>query len=284
MTAILHLAEALPEADRNDHLYAGDVLVFRGFAAVRALVECLAGHCRAHLGEDPEGVHTRLPEADIDERAEALRRAVMRDPEANRRLNEALAAVGVDVEATHGDGLKQRVQMAHSASGRRMVSPLAAHRDTWGSNVMAQANWWAPVFPTTPGRTIALFPARFRRPVANDSEGWDFAELVRRMKAQGANPDYPLLPLATESLPPDEALPISLLPGDLMCFSGAHLHASVANATDRTRLSFETRTVNADDVRAGRGAPNVDGAPVRTAYQLFRRLTDRERLGDLAKA
>lgn len=282
MIAIHHVAEPMAEAERNARLYDGEVLVFRGFPEVAALVECLAAHCREHLGEDPESVHRRLPEETVNEAAETLRQAALRDPAVGEHLNDALAAIGMDLEATYGDGLKQRVQMANSASGKRMVSPLGAHRDTWGSNVMAQINWWAPVFPTTPERTIALFPTRFRQPVANDSEGWDFAELVRRMKAQGPNPDYPLLPLATETLPIEEALPISLVPGDLMCFSGAHLHASVPNSTSRTRLSFETRTVNAADAGAGLGAPNVDGAAVRTTYQLFRRLTDRARLGEMA--
>lgn len=279
MPAIHHLVEPLPEAERNARLYAGEILVFRGFAAVRALVERLAGHCRAHLGDDPESVHERCPEAEVNELAETLRRAVMDDPGTAEALNAALEAVGMDLERTFGDGLKQRVQMADSRSGKRMVSPLRAHRDTWGTNVMAQVNWWAPVFPTTPERTIALYPAYFGAPVANDSEGWDFRELLRRLRAEGPDPDYPLLPLADAEPPRETALPISLVPGDLMCFSGAHLHASVPNTTGRTRLSFETRTVNAADVAAGRGAPNVDGAALRTTYQLFRRLTDGEKLG-----
>lgn len=282
MIAIHQVTEALPERERNEWLYAGTILVFRGFGAVAELVDCLAAHCREHLGDDPESAHERLPEEAVNEAAETLRRAVLADPAVAERLNRALAAIGMDLEANYGDGLKQRVQMAHSRSGRRMVSPLGAHRDTWGSNVMAQVNWWAPVFPTTPERTIALFPSRFDRAVANDSEGWDFAELVRRIKSQGANADYPLLPLATESLPREEALPISLVPGDLMCFSGAHLHASVPNTTDRTRLSFETRTVNGADAWAGRGAPNVDGAAVRTTWHMFRRLSDRAKLGEMA--
>lgn len=282
MIAIHHVTEAMPEAERNQRLYDGTILVFRGFGAVAELVDCLAERCRAHLGDDPEAVHDRLSEEAVNQGAERLRRAVLDDRGIAERLNRAFEAIGMDLGATYGDGLKQRVQMADSRSGKRMVSPLGAHRDTWGSNIMAQVNWWAPVFPTTPERTIALFPSRFRRRVANDSDGWDFAELLRRMKAQGSNPDYPLLPLASESLPPEDALPVSLVPGDLMCFSGAHLHASVANTTDRTRLSFEIRTVNAADARAGRGAPNVDGAAVRTTWQMFRRLTDRAKLGEMA--
>jgi len=282
MPAIHHVTEPMPEAERNARIYAGEILVFRGFDAVRGLVETLQAHCRQYLGDDPERVHTRLTEQQANEAAEALRQGVLADTGVAEQLNATLEAIGMDLARNFGDGLKQRVQLAHSHSGRRMVSPLGAHRDTWGSNVMAQTNWWAPVFETPPERTIALFPGYFERPVANDSAGWDFRELVQRMKTQGADPDYPLLPLATEPPPWDDALAVSLRPGDLMCFSGAHLHASVPNTTGRTRLSFETRTVNGADAAAQRGAANVDGGAVRTTYQLFRRLTDGAKLGDMA--
>ncbi len=281
MSAIHLTASALPERERNDRLYAGEIIIFRGFGAVAALAERLTACCRRHLGDPPERVHERWAEDDVNESAGALQDEIQKDAGIAQMANEALAAVGVDIERTFGDGLKQRVQMASSRSGARRVSPLGAHRDTWGSNVIAQTNWWAPVYPVTPERTLAIFPTWFERPVANDSAGWDFRELLRRLKEEGPDPGYPLLPLASD--PPDwsEALPISIEPGDLVCFSGAHLHASVPNTTDRTRLSWELRTANGDEVAAGRGAPNVDGSPVRTTYQLFRGLASGERLGEM---
>lgn len=279
MTTLYLVSHPLPEAERNARIYAGELIVFRGFAAVGDLVDRLRAHCRAHLGDDSEHAHERMPPADLAAAADALRRAVLADAAVAEALNAAFRAVGVDLADTWGDGLKQRVQGPAAATHGRMLSPLAAHRDTWGSNLMAQTNWWAPTFPTTPARTLALFPAWLDRPVANDSTGWDFRELLRRLRTQGPEPDYPLLPLASEPPPWAEALPVSLEPGDLMCFSGAHLHASVANTTDRTRLSFETRTVNGADARAGRGAANVDGRAVRTNWQWFRRLTDGQKLG-----
>jgi len=281
MIAIHHVTEPMPEAERNARVYSGEIIVFRGFGAVAALVDLLRARCEHALGEDPEQAHAHLPEHALADRVEELRRAVLKDETIARQLARTFAALGADVEQTCCDALKQRVQMANSESGRRPVGPLSPHRDTWGTNVMAQTNWWAPVYPTTPDRTIALYPTYFRRAIANDSEGWDFRELLRCLREQGPEPDYPFLPLASETPPADEALPISLVPGDLMCFSGAHLHASVPNHTERTRLSFETRTANGDDALAGRGAPNVDGRAVRTAYQLFRRLEDRAKLGEM---
>ena len=60
-------------------------------------------------------------------------------------------------------------------------------------------------------------------------------------------------------------------PGELLCFSGAHLHASRPNRTGRTRISIDLRTV---DVMDGQGAPNVDGLTRRTGYDWFHRLSD----------
>jgi hypothetical protein len=279
MSALHHVTAPMPEPERNERVYTGEILVFRGFQAVTDLVQLLRAHCRALLGSDPETAHHRMAEDELNEAASALRNTVRQDSEVAKRLNTAFEAVGVDLHATFGDGLKQRVQVAGSRSERRMLRPLAPHRDSWGTNIPCQTNWWAPLYTTTPQRTLALFPSHFARAVPNNSEGWDFRELLRKMKEQGPEPDYPLLPLAQETPPEAEALPISLLPGDLLCFSSAHLHGSVPNQTDRTRLSFEVRTVNAHDVAAGRGAPNVDGRALRTPYQLFKRLTDGEKLG-----
>ncbi|WP_290650566.1 hypothetical protein [Aquisalimonas sp.] len=281
MASVYFTAQALPEPERNQRVYAGDLLVFRGFQAVEELVKLLRDVCQEHLGADPEGVHRRLPEASLDDAAKRLRKAVAGDERITGQLKTALRAVGVELDVTYGDGLEQRIQMASSANRGHLVRPLGVHRDTWGSNIMAQTNWWAPVWPTTPERTIAFFPGYFQRPVQNDSAAWDFRELLRRLKQEGPDTSYPQLPLATQPPGWDDALPVSIEPGDLLCFSGAHLHASVPNVTGRTRLSFELRTVNAGDVRAGRGAPDVDGAAMCTTYQLFRGLTHGERLGPL---
>lgn len=48
-------------------------------------------------------------------------------------------------------------------------------------------------------------------------------------------------------------------PGDVLLFSGAHLHGSALNGSGATRFSTETRLVFAHDSAAGLGAPLVDG-------------------------
>ena len=47
-------------------------------------------------------------------------------------------------------------------------------------------------------------------------------------------------------------------PGDLVLFSASQLHATAPNTSDATRYSLDFRTVNIEDLRAGRGGPNID--------------------------
>ena len=69
-----------------------------------------------------------------------------------------------------------------------------------------------------------------------------------------------------------DACPVVIAPGDVLLFSGAHLHSSVLNFTGKTRFSTEIRMVDAEDFSRGEGAPNVDGrAPCRPTVPRARR-------------
>jgi len=281
MTPFECRAGPLGEADRNARIYAGHILVFRAVPALTRLADRLHGLARDHLGVAPGDAHRHLDAVGQAEAASALRKLAARDAGAKALLARALADVGVDLDETYRDPLKPRLQPPARDQADAMVAPLEAHRDTWGANIMAQTNWWAPVLPIAANRTMAIFPGAFRAPVANDSASWD---LVEFLEARDAGQPYPLLPLARD--PPDwsAAVPVVIEPGDLMAFSGAHLHASVPNTSDVTRLSLEVRTVNGPDARAGRGAPNVDGRAPWIPYNWFKHIRDRTPLGPRTRA
>ena len=62
--------------------------------------------------------------------------------------------------------------------------------------------------------------------------------------------------------------------GGAIVFSGAQLHTTVPNTSGRARYSIDFRTVNLADLRARRGAPNVDSHPHGTSLRDFRRASD----------
>ncbi|PXX91622.1 hypothetical protein DIT71_07000 [Marinobacter vulgaris] len=281
MTALYQLATPLPEAERNSRIYQGELIVFRGFDAMGQLTDRLRAYCVDYFGDDPTRAHQSMSSPEIDRAAENLHAAIRKDDDVHLAWRQVLAAIDTDLNETYGDGVVIRVQPPRSGSEGERTEPLRAHRDTWGSNLQAQINWWAPLYDTTPERTLVLFPSFFSRIVENDSDDWNFQDMVQAHREKSV-PGYPLLPTAARAPGWDDALVVSLLPGDLLCFSGAHLHASVPNTTNLTRLSFETRTVNCHDMAGGAGAPNMDGLAPYVTSQIFRHLVSGQKLGKLA--
>jgi hypothetical protein len=252
--------------DRRTAVYTGDLLVFTAVPPLIELCGLTDGLIWEAFGDDPVRAQLRFDADQITERAAVLQRRYRRDPEVKRLFLAALAHVGVNLERTWWDRLQLRMKQYGSVPDR-----LGAHRDTWGSNIYAQTNWWAPIYPITPDRGLAFYPDYWHRPLANDSAQWDLHE-IRAQRWTGA--PVQLVPHPTEPVDDGSEVRVAIEPGDLLCFSGAHLHAGVPNHTGEARFSIETRTVDAGDLAAGRGAPNVDGAAPRVARDWFRRVSD----------
>jgi len=255
-------------------LFEGSVLRFDGHEALDALVALLRRRIDQAMGgaAPPDAENLLTPESFL-ERAQAAIAACEGAPSLRDALRAAPEAVGVDVKRTFWDRLRLRVQTSNPAYSAGRTMTLPAHRDTWGSNMMAQINWWMPVYPVTAGRTVAIHTEHFTRPIANTSDTWSFEALKARRST--GDTTYPNLPVATESPDPTMAHPIVVDPGTLVAFSSAHLHASVPNRTGLVRYSIGVRTVDIDDVRQGLGAPNVDGHARGVRTEWFRRVTDR---------
>jgi len=263
------------DADRfSARLCAGEIFVIEGLAPMQALVERARAIAVAALGDPrPWLAEQTLPPAEFRRAAAQARRRFREDPEVPEIWRAVLAAVGLDPKDLYGDRLILRIQPSAAAARGPRTGPLPAHRDTWGSNIGAQINWWAPVYPLDAGTTMLLWPHLFAQAVANDSGHWDLDEVMRRVDAGGLG-DYPLLPSATTAPDPAAAMPVLIEPGELLAFSGAQLHASVDNDSGTSRFSFDSRTVSARDLAARRTAANVDGAAPRVGWRWFHRLTD----------
>lgn len=183
------------------------------------------------------------------------------DGDAQRLFGAALRHVGVDAARTYWDSLYLRV-VPPIAGGEDQVGRIGFHRDTWASNVLCQTNWWVTIRPLSADRTLAFYPHYWSRPIENTSAGWDL-DAIRERRRAGEREVLPIVPEPTEPVDTSTELRVVIEPGDLLCFSGAHLHATVPNVSARTRCSVELRTVNVDDLVRRRGAPDLDGrAPV----------------------
>ena len=212
-----------------------------------------------------------IPAAPGEGKIEELQERFRKDARVERLLRSALEQVGVATERTYWDRVYLRIVPPGSERG---TGTIGLHRDTWSSNVLQQTNWWLPLRPLTEERTIAFYPEYWSRAVANTSAGWDLDAIRARRRAGEPIDDLPIVPEPTEPVATDSELRMVIEPGDLLCFSGAHLHASVPNTTDQPRCSVELRTVNRDDLEAGRAAPNLDGSAPVTPLEWFHSMVD----------
>lgn len=229
----------------------------------------------SHLTGDPLTAHQRVPRAEYLEAVGRIRDAVKADLSIRAHFREGIAAAGLVPSETYRDRLILRVQPPSGVHAARETVQLPAHRDNWGSGVPQQLNWWMPVFPVEPDRTLWLFPSLFDQAVPNDSGAWDFEAILAEVKAGRAELTTPRADAA-----PDPALaqPLLLEPGEMAVFSGSQLHQSAPNSGALARFSFETRTVSLSHIERGIGAPDVDGAPQGPHYRWFRHVDTNERM------
>ncbi|MDA8486029.1 hypothetical protein NNO07_23445 [Pseudomonas resinovorans] len=271
----------------QSRIYAGEILRFERSPAMAALVAFSQELLEARLQPfRPEEIHRHLSHAEQARWFERCQREFATSPDVRRLWGELLAGMGFDPDRLACDRLHLRFQ-PHQEPGQpvpraRTTATIAFHRDTWGSNLYSQTNWWAPIYPITEERTFAIYPGLWRKPLPNTSAGFDMQAILQRSHRDGRNSvdaDEAIPHLLAE--PEEQGVPVLIEPGELIAFSGAHAHAGVGNSSGLTRISFETRTLLIQDLKDGRGAPNVDGHAPWMTPGLFRRLSDGKRLDEL---
>lgn len=249
-------------------VFAGRILCFEGLPPVSDVVTAARRAVSGAFDDaDPLTVHADLDSSDYEQRYAAARRAFQNDSAAVRAMEAALVAAGLERDACYRDRLVLRISPPHARTYRRGFGAIPPHRDSWGSGIYSQINWWMPVYPLSAENTMAIFPAHWTKPIENDSDGWDWTRA-------GKDPDVPLLPTAKSEPDRTGEVRLDVAPGTLVAFSGAHLHASVPNTTPHARISCETRSVSVRDLVSGCAAPDIDGGGAEPAYTWFRRFGD----------
>jgi hypothetical protein len=277
-----------PDADLlHSKLYQGSIVRFRDLVQMQDLVafardfleRSLAPHApvKSHRGYGVDAI------AGVYARAQG---EFGKSPEAGRLWRAVFEAAGLDPETMARDRMILRFQPPVPAGQQRPWARSTAtvdfHRDTWGTNLYAQVNWWAPVYPIDPGRTFAFFPHLFARPLANTSSGFDISDVMRRNReAPETVKADDMAPRLLEQIEWEKGSPVVIAPGEVIAFSAQHAHAGVPNHTPFTRISLETRTLRIADLLSGRGARNVDGRARWMTPGMFRRVSDNTPLTDI---
>lgn len=272
---------ALSSSGRHE-IFAGEIFETGAPSLNKLISHAMHMIENGFFGMDVETAHREMSAADYRVRVVALRKAFNEDSGIRHLVAKLIEEWGANPDDAYFDTLKLRIAPPSNDQLEFPLAPLAAHRDTWGSNLYEQINIWAPLKPVSADNTVAVWPFLFDNYVPNDSKTWSLEEL-RVRRAIGDLGDYPMLP--TSSTNHDFGTAKRLMPeiGQAAIFSGAHLHASVPNTTDCARLNFELRIVFLSDIQSGKAAPNVDGEAPETPRHWFTSLDGTRSLADDAK-
>jgi len=259
----------LGDEQRRELVSSGDLLVFQKVPPMEGFCVFTDSLIREVFGTtDPVIAQFEFDRDEYVSRVEALQKRFRKEARAKDLFLAALGHVGVDLRRTFLDWLYLRVSPHGKQYPSRRTARLGFNRDTWSSNVCAQTNWWAPIYPISPGRTIAFYGEYWKKPLKNTSAVRHLEEI------RSGRSSAPLVPEPSEPVDTASELRLVIEPGDLLCFSGAHVHASVPNSAGVAGFSVEVRTVDAGDVADDHGAPNVDGEAPRVAKDWFRHVDD----------
>jgi hypothetical protein len=200
-----------------------------------------------------------------------------------RTIADCLIASGNDPGRTYLDVPRLRISTSDGYLTSGVAYAHHPHRDTWWSSPLQQINWWMPIYEFSSESGMAFHPRYWDRAVINDSIRFDYYDWntnQRKNAAQHVKSDTRWQPHALEELELQPEIRLVFPPGSAIAFSGAQLHSTVANTSGKTRYSLDFRTIDIDDVIAGRGAPNLDSAPSGTSLRDFKRLYDGARVPD----
>jgi hypothetical protein len=262
--------------------FRGEIVTLTGFPTARELGRRLRSRIETLCGDvSPPDLQSQLDAETFRRLATRLRARVAEDEAILDGCRALLRDTGHDLDETFWDHPRLRIVPGRDVGGSARLRRLAAHRDTWGSNLWAQVNWWMNLYPHPPGQGLVVYPHYWDTPIDNTSGAWDFEQLLA-YRADGRGAAYPRLPLASRSPEAGYRYSIEPDPDQPVVFSGAHLHASGTSQSHATRLNVELRTLRLDDLLSGAGAPNLDGRAPRVMLRWFTRVSDGVRLAAIA--
>ena len=260
------IRETLPQNDVETRhaLYAGDIFLAAPTPASCALVDAVTGLVETALGPRPREAQSRLSPEDFFRRIGGLRRTVYLDPVFHDLTRAVIAGLGFLPDEIAFDPLRVRVVSHRGHDDPRAAAVYYPHRDIWYGHPPGLINWWMPLDDLGAHETFEFYPDYFCAPVVNDSAAFDYAAWVGddwslkigwQDRDAGLNAPYPGIVGDPER---GRRVGFSCGRAANLLFAGAHLHATLPQATGRSRFSVEFRAVHLGDHAAGVGAPAVD--------------------------
>ena len=251
-------------------IFKGKIFVFKKSKIILDLVQEIKKNILIEYNGPLEKLHHL---DNCEEISSTLVTNLKKKPEFKKLFKIFLKEINFFHENSYWDQFRVRVAPAQNKFSYREASRINSHRDTWGTNIHQQINWWAPISSISETNTMIFYPDYFSKAVKNSTSTWDLNTYLEHRKREDFS--YPSAPQLLEDLPQDASvLSVNIEPGEILCFSGCHLHSSSKEKSDNTRFSYEIRTICQDDLDNRREAPNTDCDLQWQFPKIFRNIND----------
>ncbi|MBD8494773.1 hypothetical protein IFR09_15110 [Pseudomonas syringae] len=249
--------------DFRHAIYAGDIFLDTDLKMAEALCAFARDSITlAFDGEtDHQALHTKMSVETFVTHVQRLKAQFTNCQPVKDMIRQFILEIGLDPADYLFDVPRIRVVPNYDYLHAGVSYAYKPHRDTWYGSPECQINTWMPVYSIEPEQTMMINPAYFAVPVKNSSADWSLAHWInvqRPLATANVTEEVRVHPVPLEALSTASQLRVAGNSGDMLLFSSAHLHGTVANHTDKTRFSVDFRLIHIADLSAGRGAANVD--------------------------
>jgi hypothetical protein len=180
--------------------------------------------------------------------------------ETNQIIKSMLKKLNLQNEDIFFDKPKIRISTYNKYLESGAGYAFKPHRDSWYAGPKSQLNFWFPIFDTDLNSTFAIYPNYWKKPILNSSKDFDYEEWKEKFRftaQQHIKTDSRNHPLPLEKVDKSEEFRADCASGDLVVFSGCHLHGTIPNTSSKTRFSIDFRILSKDLYKKNIGV-NID--------------------------
>jgi hypothetical protein len=259
----LYINQLQNKPDFRSAIYSGDIFLNTNLLAPMEL--CMFARESITAAFDGEthhqALHTLMPVEEFVKLVTRLKGQFTNCLEVKEMIRRFVVEIGANPDDYLFDVPRIRVVPNYNYLHAGVSYAYKPHRDTWYGNLDCQINTWMPVYTIEPEQTMMINPAYFSTPVQNSSSSWsldDWINVQRPLAKENVTTEARVHPVPMETISAASEIRAAGNAGEILTFSGSHLHGTVANFTEQTRFSIDFRLIHIADLLAKRGAPNVD--------------------------
>lgn len=260
----LYINQLQKKPDFRNAVYSGDIFLNTDLLVPAQLCAFAKESITAAFdGEtDHQALHTLMPVEEFVSLVTRLKGQFTNCLDVKEMIRSFVLEIGADPADYLFDVPRIRVVPHYNYLHAGVSYAYKPHRDTWYGSSDSQINTWMPVYTIQPDQTMMINPAYFSTPVKNTSAEWNLDNWInvqRALAKDNVTEEMRVHPVPLEDISTASEVRIAANAGEIITFSGSHLHGTVPNYTEQTRFSIDFRLVHIQDLFAGRGANNVDG-------------------------